>query len=135
MLKSILLNAISGTATPNNSPPVLRYCTYAIIVVACVWLSFASYYYYTDQIIESKGALLSSGISFIIAAIVRSVELYFKPTGTDNNVVNKLIRENYSTLIPMVRKANEIVSNKNFIKTVTTIVSIYTVYKFIRIFI
>ena len=71
MLKQLLMYMLFGGSDKASNLSVCI-CMYAFLIAAGIWASFGSYYYFMEDHNKSFAALISGGICFVFAGIVKA---------------------------------------------------------------
>jgi len=101
-----------------GSSPYSRVLRYALVILAAVWLSAASYYYFNDDCSRSNAAFISGIISFMLAMLTLAWDLYAKQRQLKTHPVVKLAMENSTLLLSIYNGLRPLLQRKGLLKSV-----------------
>ncbi len=89
MLNQLIMYALFGGSDRASYLPV-TICMYAFLIVAGIWGSFSSYYYFMNDLNKSFATLISSGICFALAGLAGAYKNRCAKKAMGNRVMDKV---------------------------------------------
>ena len=88
-------------------PPVQRFFTYVFIIIGIIWFGSANYYYFAEECLKFKGALITGSIFFVLAFISSIWEYYKQNNRAKQNNLNELFIKAFPVLLPLFYKVTK----------------------------
>lgn len=98
----------------NNTSQGVRCLTYALIILAAIWLTISVYCYFTEEVVESIAAFASYAVCLLLALGSFLWDQYLKKKALKESILGKLVDEGY----PMAKTALTKLQNINQVRDI-----------------
>lgn len=87
---------------------------YIFIIIAAVWASIASYYYFSEDYLRCYGAVVSGGIFGILSLTALIWNFYLEKRKSKVNILSEIVPKNYLLLKILYDQLKNYLKENNF---------------------